>query len=49
MDEWTKAPFCVMIKRMKCENYSAGSILQGTEQLQITTERGIFDGGYIRK
>ena len=44
MDEWTKAPFCVMINRNKCDNYC-----EVTEQLQITTERGIFDGIYIRK
>ena len=49
MDEWTKAPFCVMINRNKCDNYSVGSICEVTEQLQITTERGIFDGFYIRK
>ena len=49
MDEWTKAPFCVMINRNKCDNYSVDSICEVTEQLQITTERGIFDGIYIRK
>ena len=49
MDEWTKAPFCVMINRNKCDNYSVDRICEVTEQLQITTERGIFDGIYIRK
>ena len=49
MDEWTKAPFCVMINRNKYDTYSVGSICEATEQLQITTERGIFDGIYIRK
>ena len=41
MDEWTKAPFCVMINRNKCDNYSVDRICEVTEQLQITTERGI--------
>lgn len=49
MDEWTKAPFCVMINRNNCDNYSVDRICEVTEQLQITTERGIFDGIYIRK
>ena len=49
MDEWTKAPFCVMINRNNCDNYSVDRICEVTEQLQITTERGIFDGLYIRK
>ena len=49
LDEWTKAPFCVMINRNKCDNYSVDRICEVTEQLQITTERGIFDGFYIRK
>ena len=48
MDEWTKAPFCVMINRNNCDNYSVDRICEVTEQLQITTERGIFDGIYIR-
>mgnify|MGYP000161443392 CR=1 FL=1 len=37
MDEWTKAPFCVMINRNNCDNYSVDRICEVTEQLQIIT------------
>lgn len=39
MDEWTKAPFCVMINRNKCDNYSVDRICEVTEQLILCQEK----------